>query len=80
MKRIRLEETSARNEFALRAARAFSKNPNLSTYTDKEIEAGCYFAIRWGFSEDCVVVIKVSDDIDDEPVNYINIIGSEEKI
>jgi len=63
--------------FAQRAAVNFAENPKNNTYSDKEIEPGCYFAIRWGLGNDCVVVIKL--DGYEDIVNYENIITKEKQ-
>ena len=68
MKTVSIEEF----EFANRAAKHFGKHPEHTTYSDKEIEAGCYFALRWGLDRDCVLVLKIDDDV--EPSNYNKLI------
>jgi len=55
-------------EFAKRAAEAFAKNEKLASYTDGEIIPGCFFALRWGLRNDCVVVFKL--DCAHVPTNY----------
>lgn len=59
-------------EFANRAAAHFATHPKHSTYTDSEIIHGCFFAVRWGMGEDCVVVLKLDES--HMPTNYQNLV------
>lgn len=72
MRMTRIDSEKERSEFACRAANHFSKNPHHFTYTDKEIEADAFLAIRFGMDYDCVVVVKLDEFF--EPINYQNII------
>lgn len=66
----RIEERRRQDDFAQRAARHFRDNPNHWSYTDGEIKAGEFFALRFGMGKDCVVIFTIGDD----PLNYQNII------
>ena len=76
MKQVYLAERKEEESFALEAAKHFEKHPEHSTYTAKEVEAGCYFAVRWGF-EDGVLVFKLDESF--EPQNYCNVIKQQEQ-
>ena len=64
-------EQDAERAFAEEAAKVFAENPESTTYTEGALDAGVLLALRWGLLDDCVVVIKISDD--HEPVNYYNL-------
>lgn len=72
MRMINLEIDTEREEFARRAAVHFAENSKLYTYTDGNIEPGCWFALRFGLGNDCVVVFKLDEF--DEPTNYQQLI------
>jgi len=63
-------------EFVKRAAKRFSKDKKCATYTDGEIEPECYFGVRWGCGDDCVLVLKL--DMCFTPTVYGNCIHEEE--
>lgn len=63
--------------FAKKAADCFKRNPDKYTYTEGDIEQGVYFAMRYGFGNDCVLVFKISED--DKVVNYCQFIEKEKK-
>lgn len=65
-----IEERKLQDEFAQRAAVHFRDNPEHWSYTDGEIKAGEFFALRFGMGEDCVVIFTVGD----EPLNYQQLI------
>jgi hypothetical protein len=58
--------------FARKAAAHFASEPRHSTYTDGEIQPGCFLAIRWVLGDDCVVVVKLDDA--HVPTNYAEIV------
>jgi hypothetical protein len=62
-----LHERQEKDAFAERAAKHFTKHPEHWTFTDGEIEARAYFALKFGLGEDCVVVFRIDDE---EPLNY----------
>lgn len=66
-------EQDAERAFAEEAAKSFAENPESTTYTEGNLDAGALLALRWGLLDDCVVVIKISDD--HEPVNYYNLVA-----
>lgn len=72
MRGIQLEDQLEQIEFAKRAAAKFAGDPKMFTYTDKDIQPGCLFAMRWGMGDDCVVVFKLDDYF--EPTNYHQLI------
>lgn len=47
--------------FAKRAAAKFAADPSVSTFTDESIARGCFFAVRWGLGDDCVLVLKLDE-------------------
>lgn len=72
MRMVYLSNEQEVQEFAKRAAKHFSKNKNHWSYTNDEIKAGCLFAMRFGLTDDCVVVFKLDENFD--PVNYCQLI------
>lgn len=72
MRMVRMEEEKELHEFVQKAAKSFSENPEFYTFTEGGIECGAFFALRYGLGDDCVVVFKISDEM--EPVNFQNII------
>lgn len=72
MQQIKIDEMKKEIEFVEKAARVFSDNKDISTFTDGEIAPGCLFALRWGILEDCIVVFKL--DSEHLPVNYVQLI------
>lgn len=73
MKQVYLNKRKEEEAFALEAAKHFEMHPAHTTFTLEDIEAGCWFALRWGMDKDCVVVFKLDEYF--EPQNYCNIIG-----
>ena len=69
---VRLDEKYEVREFAQKAAKYFSEHNECTTFTMSDIEAGCLFAMRYGFFNDCVVVFRLDDVF--EPVNYQQLI------
>lgn len=57
-----IKEVTAELEFAKRAAAHFKEHPEHSTFGDEFPEPGCLLAVRWGMGNDCVLVVKLSDD------------------
>ena len=75
-----LEEAEERVKFARRAAKCFAQDSKMFTFTDKEIEPGCLFAVRFGLGDDCVMVFRLDEEC--PVVNFQQIIRryqSEEK-
>ena len=72
MRMVRMDDEDEAKAFAIRAAKEFEKNDKLCTYTDKPIEAGCLFAVRWGLLDNCVLVFKLDEEF--EPTNYQGLI------
>jgi len=56
----------AKIEFAKVAMKWFIEHPEHTTFTEKEPDDGCLFAVRWGMGQDCVLVFTVGD----EPIVY----------
>lgn len=48
-------------EFARRAAERFAADPELYSYTEKDIVPGAFLALRWGLGKDCVAVLKLDE-------------------
>lgn len=69
---VRLDEEHEVREFAQKAAKYFSEQDECATFTTSNIEAGCLFAMRYGFFNDCVVVFRLDEIF--EPVNYQQLI------
>lgn len=74
---VHLSEELEQIEFAKRAAACFAKDNKLATYSDKEIEPGCFLAIRWGLGDDCVLVLKL-DELH-MPTNYLQLLRAYQK-
>lgn len=73
MRMVRLDEEGEVRGFAKKAAKNFAENELINTFTDgADIYAGCLFALRWGFGDDCVLVFRLDEDF--EPVNYQQLI------
>ena len=68
MKFVTYESEKDILEFADRAKNHFENNKKSVTYTNSDIVAGCLFATRWGFDDDCVLVFRLDDDF--EPINF----------
>lgn len=73
MRQVSVDEIREEIAFAEKAAKYFAEHENISTYTEAEIVPGCYFAIRWGMGEDCVVVLKLDEY--HEIKNFVNLVG-----
>lgn len=76
MRMTTIYDEQARMDFAQRAAKHFSDNPHIQSYTDGEIVAGCLFALRMGLGKDCVLVFQLDEFF--EPTNYQNIVDKNE--
>jgi len=72
MKMVYMQEEKEEHAFAISAAKNFEEHPKHYTFTEKNIEAGCLFALRFGLGDDCVIVFKLAEDF--EPVNYQQLI------
>jgi len=68
MRMTSLEENNFMSSFLNDAIRCFEDNPEKYTYTETEIKAGCLFALRFGLSDDCVVIFQLDEDF--EPINF----------
>jgi len=64
-------EQDEERAFADTAAKHFADSPASYSYGG-EPKAGQWLALRWGGGNDCVVVLKISDD--HEPVNYYGLV------
>ena len=69
---VYLKDEEAKNKFAKEAAKYFSKHPDKYSFTIGEIEPDCFFALRWGMFEDCVLIFKLHENF--EPIIYSQII------
>lgn len=58
-----------RQTFALKAAKHFAENPRHMSFSDEEpdLAPGSWLALRWGLGNDCVLVLRIGDEM---PVNY----------
>lgn len=74
MEIIYLHDRREKDAFAERAAKRFAEDNKILTYTDEEPDSGCFFAVRWGLGDDCVLVFKI-----DEPTVYQQLIRAFEK-
>ena len=71
MKLITPEDYNAVLAFAERAKPQFEGVKN--TYTDGDIKAGCFFAVKFGVGDDCILVFKLAYDF--EPINLTHMIS-----
>ena len=55
-------------DFAKRAAEHFAKCPEHNSFSDGDLKAGELLALRWGLSNDCVLVMRIDPDF--EPANF----------
>ena len=53
-------------EFAKLAMAHFSKNPQITTFTEDGVDYDCLFAVRWGLGDNCALVFTIGD----EPIIY----------
>lgn len=70
-----LKEEQHKLDFVRKAAKAFSKNKSLKTWTEEGYIPGHLMALRFGVDEDCVVVIRIGED---RAKLYAQVIGEEE--
>lgn len=75
MRMVYASEIDAEIAFARKAATHFAEHPEHHTYTGADIVPGCFFAIRWGLGDDCVVVLKLDES--HIPTNYQSLIREE---
>ena len=75
MRLARIVDIRAEADFAEKAAKHFSAHSEHTSFTDGDIEPGCFLAIRWGLGGDCVLVLRL--DADHIPTNYMNLIRRE---
>ena len=68
---VDLVKREERALFVQQAAEAFAVNKKFYTYTSGEITKGCLFAVRWGLSDDCIVVFRLDEEAEIE--NYANV-------
>lgn len=72
MKQVHLAELEEQQAFVREAGSYFAANPSKHTYTQGDIVIGCWFGMRWGMGEDCVLAFRVSDEV--EPTIFVNAI------
>lgn len=60
---VTLQELEEQQSFVKKAAKYFLENPKKSTFTESEIVPGCYFALRWGMDDDCVLLFRLDEDL-----------------
>lgn len=66
-------EQDEERAFADKAAKHFADNPGHGSFSsDGDLKPGAWLALRWGGGNDCVVVLKISED--HEPVNYYELV------
>ncbi len=70
-----IERERERQDFALRAAAAFAKSKDVVTYSDGDLVAGAYLALRWGILDRGVLVLRISKD--EEPTRYDDLVRGE---
>lgn len=73
MRTIDIEDQKRRAEFIALAAKRFSDNPALYSYTQEGLNAGSLFAVRWGMNQDSILVFTIAD----EPELYLQVINME---
>lgn len=76
MKMIHMVDAEEAQAFVKEAADYFAKHPEKSSFTTKHIVPGCYFALRWGGGDDCVLLFKLDENF--EPTVYQQAIRSAE--
>ena len=69
MRHTTATETREHLAFAERAAKHFAENPTHSSFGDVEPES--LLALRWGLGDDCVLVVRLADEV---PVIYAQLI------
>ncbi len=70
MRHTYLSNEQEQMAFAVEAARDFAANPKHWSYSNckpEAIQPGALLALRWGLGDDCVLVLRVGDDV---PVIY----------
>ena len=72
MKVTSISEEKEIQEFVLMAKKDFEKNPEHYSFSYKAVDKGCLLAMRWGFEDNSILVLKLDDFF--EPVVYRNII------
>lgn len=66
-----VQEETLLAEFINRAIEFFDDQDYRRTFTNSgNIESGELLAIRWGLSEDCMMVLRVTDSDDFNPIIY----------
>lgn len=74
MRAVYASDIEAEMAFAQKAAAHFAEHPEHSTYTGEDIVPGCFFAVRWGLGDDCVLVLKLDEQ--HIPTNYMELVRS----
>ncbi len=62
MKIVSIIEETEKLKFIEEAAEHFAKHPEHSSYTSENIVEGCWFAVRWGLGNDCILAFKVGSE------------------
>lgn len=68
---VYMSDERERQAFAELAAAKFAADPKLWTFTDGDVEAGEWFAVRWGLHDRAVMVFKLGDA---PPVIYADLV------
>lgn len=72
-----IDQENEKIEFVKKAAARFKDSPELATFTEGEIEPGCFFAVRWGMHNRAILIFKLDDCF--EPVIYGDVIEGKVK-
>ena len=77
MRMTTIEEDEQIQNFAKKAATFFAQDKNLYSFSESSIQKGCLFALRFGLSDDCVLVFRLDNNF--EPINFQQLIVKNKK-
>lgn len=69
---IDLEQQEEERKFAVQAAIHFHENPRDVSFTAGDIKPGAFLALRWGLTDNSVLVLKLCED--HMPANYRDLV------
>ena len=67
MRHVDMNDKKEQDDFVEKATEWFNAKPNSVTFGNVN-QAGAYFAMRWGYGGDCMLVFKLDPDF--EPTVY----------
>ena len=77
MRMVYIDDEIEQLKFARKAAKEFSKDSKMYSFSYGELKPGTLLALRWGLLDDCVLVVRLYEI--HRPTNYQNLVKRHDK-